>query len=190
MIGEGLIMDSDKGLNKNSFWKIAFDAYLYLRALAVYFYLFAVNIAVILVVLAVVLAIALASVALPGFIPGTSDDARIAQSQAYWRDQARPFAIRVNSCSASEATCTLYIQNMDAKEPYTISANGLAVAGCQGNPKAEAFAAEETRTITVGNCTPGAIGAVYDLPVNITYLTQNKRQLKQQGAENLLNKYV
>ena len=45
-----------------------------------------------LVLLAVVLIIALVAIMLLGYFPGMATDAKITQSSAYWRGEARPFA--------------------------------------------------------------------------------------------------
>ena len=142
-----------------------------------------------LVLLAVVLIVALVSVALLGFFPGMASDARISQSQSYWRGQARPFAILENSLTAT--TGTLVLQNVEANGPYTITASGLAVGipACT-NTSAFTFAAGQTQTIPLASCTNGASGAVYDLQVNISYTTPNGVTSKQYGTKNLIGKYV
>jgi len=141
-----------------------------------------------LVLLAVVLIVALVSVALLGFFPGMAADARITQSQSYWRGQARPFAILENSCTT--ATCTLVLQNMEANGPYTISASGLGVGTCTANATAVSFAAGETKTISMAGCTNGTSGSVYDLNVTISYTTPNSVTSKQYGTKNMIGKYV
>jgi len=146
-----------------------------------------------LVLLAVVLIVALVSVALLGFFPGMASDARIAQSQSYWRGQARPFAILESSMANTAGTGTLVIQNVEANGPYTITANGLAVgipACTNATAGGYAFAAGETKTITLSGCTAGTAGAVYDLQVNISYTTPNSVSSKQYGTKNLIGKYV
>ena len=139
--------------------------------------------------LAVVLIVALVSVALLGFFPGMASDARITQSQSYWRGQARPFAIL--EASLTGTTGTLIIQNMEANGPYTISASGLKVGitACT-NASTAAFGAGETKTITVGTCTAGTSGAIYDLSLNITYTTPNGVTATQYGTKNLIGRYV
>ncbi|MCX6771961.1 MAG: hypothetical protein NTX79_07970 [Candidatus Micrarchaeota archaeon] len=81
-----------------------------------------------LVLLAVVLIVALVSVALLGFFPGMAADARITQSQTYWRGQASPFAIL--DASVSNATSTLSMQNMMATGPYNVT--GITINGVAG----------------------------------------------------------
>ena len=133
--------------------------------------------------------VALVSVALLGFFPGMASDARISQSQSYWRGQARPFSIL--EASLTSTTGTLVLQNVEANGPYTISASGLKVGipACT-NASTFAFAAGETKTIPVGACTNGTSGAVYDLQVNITYTTPNGVTATQYGTKNLIGKYV
>jgi hypothetical protein len=140
-----------------------------------------------LVLLAVVLIVALVSVALLGFFPGMASDARIAQSQSYWRGQARPFAILENSCSSSTATCTLVIQNMEANGPYTLTTMGISNAS--NTSLTVAYAAGETKTMSV-NGLPGTSGAVYDYNVTVTYTTPNSVTSKQYGAKNMIGKFV
>ena len=66
-----------------------------------------------LVLLAVVLIIALVSIALLGFFPGISTDAKITQSQSYWK-AGRPFAILEHTLNAASANGTIVVQNADA----------------------------------------------------------------------------
>jgi hypothetical protein len=139
-----------------------------------------------LVLLAVVLIVALVSVALLGFFPGMASDARIAQSQSYWRGQARPFAILENSC-ATTGNCTLSIQNMEANGPYTITNFGINLGA---NTTSTVFAAGETKVMTVSIGTTGTAGAVYDYNVSITYTTPNSVSSKQYGTKNMIGKFV
>jgi len=141
-----------------------------------------------LVLLAVVLIVALVSVALLGFFPGMAADARIAQSQSYWRGQARPFAILENSITAA-GVGTFVIQNVEANGPYTITS--LSVSTGAANATSTAFAAGETKTMTASTFGTNTAGAVYDLPVNITYTTPNGiTGVKEYGTKNLIGKYV
>ncbi|MCX6770540.1 MAG: hypothetical protein NTX79_00640 [Candidatus Micrarchaeota archaeon] len=81
-----------------------------------------------LVLLAVVLIVALVSVALLGFFPGMASDARITQSQTYWRGQAKPFAIMDASVGAN--TTTLSVHNREATGPYNMT--GITINGVAG----------------------------------------------------------
>ena len=147
-----------------------------------------------LVLLAVVLIVALVSVALLGFFPGMASDARITQSQSYWRGQARPFAILENSCqtgAAAASTCTVVLQNVEANGPYTITS--LSIGACAANATSTAFAAGQTQTMNAGTCGAATTlaGTVYDLGVNITYSTPNGiTGVKEYGTKNMIGKYV
>ena len=140
-----------------------------------------------LVLLAVVLIVALVSVALLGFFPGMASDVKITQSSAYWKG-ARPFSIMDHSCTGQ--TCTLIVHNKEASGQYTITS--LAVAGCNANGTQTAFAPGETKTTSIGTCTSGTSGQVYDLGVNFTYSTPNNAitGAKQYGSKNIIGKYV
>ena len=145
-----------------------------------------------LVLLAVVLIVALVSVALLGFFPGMASDARIAQSQSYWRGQARPFAILDSSISGTVATIS--IQNVEANGPYNITGMTINGAGTvQSTQGATAtFAAGETKLMNVTgltSCTTMGAGSVYDFNVTITYNTPSGISgAKQYGTKNLIGK--
>ena len=141
-----------------------------------------------LVLLAAVLIVALVSVALLGFFPGMASDARITQSQAYWRGQAKPFAIL--EASLSGANGTLSVQNMEATGPYTITAMGIGTVANFTTASNLVFGAGEVKTIvmtgaSIPTCTSGA---VYDFNVTITYNTPNINGVRQYGTKNLIGK--
>ena len=138
-----------------------------------------------LVLLAVVLIVALVSVALLGFFPGMASDARITQSQAYWKGQAKPFAIL--DAAISGTTATLSVQNMEANGPYTISANGIQINGA-GTHAAAIFGAGETKTISITGLAACTSGAVYDYNVSVVYTTPSGISTKQFSAKNLVGK--
>ena len=152
-----------------------------------------------LVLLAVVLIVALVSVALLGFFPGMASDARITQSQSYWRGQARPFAILENICTTgSNATvpgnCTVVLQNVEANGPYNITGMTINGAGTvQSTQGATAtFAAGETKLMNVTgltSCTTMGAGSIYDYAVVITYTTPSGiTGAKEYGTKNLIGK--
>ena len=149
-----------------------------------------------LVLLAVVLIVALVSVALLGFFPGMASDAKITQSEAYWRGQARPFAI-VDSIIGATGNATLTIQNKEASGQYTIT-NILIGNVNSTNLAATPFAPGETKNIlfnttamnNTGFGATNALGAIYEYNVTITYNTPNINGVKQYGAKNLIDKYV
>jgi len=137
-----------------------------------------------LVLLAVVLIVALVSVALLGFFPGMAADARITQSQSYWRGQARPFAILDASINTTNAT--LSVQNMEANGPYNITA--ISINGT-GTAVSTNFAAGETKTMYVpGTFTTCTTNTIYDYGVTITYNSPNINGLKQYSGKNLIGK--
>ena len=139
-----------------------------------------------LVLLAVVLIVALVSVALLGFFPGMASDARITQSQAYWRGQAKPFAI-LDASIASGASGTFSIQNMEANSN---TMTGLYVGNCS-NATSITFGAGEIKTINAGtNCGAGTAGGIYDYSVTINYTTSGGiTGAKQYGTKNLIGKF-
>ena len=151
-----------------------------------------------LVLLAVVLIVALVSVALLGFFPGMAADARITQSQAYWRGQARPFAIEEASVASTTNTMGYFtVQNMEANGPYTINASGFNVGFCNGTGNSSGasetvFGAGETKTITLICDPPASVasGAIYDLAVNIIYTTPSNIPSTQWGNKNLVGRYT
>jgi hypothetical protein len=138
-----------------------------------------------LVLLAVVLIIALVSIALLGFFPGLATDARITQSNSYWRGEARPFAILEHTVNTG-GNATLIIQNNDASGTLTVT---NLTAGAGSNGSSMSFAPGETRTVTVNEVvsSPSA-GQVYDLAVTFSFNTSNGIASKQYGAKNIIGK--
>lgn len=138
-----------------------------------------------LVLLAVVLIIALVSIALLGFFPGLATDARITQSNSYWRGEARPFAVLEHSVSTG-GVATLIVQNYEASG--TLTANVSVANASTGTTTS--FAPGEIKTVTVNGLATGTSGQVYDLNVSITYLTANGIISKQYGSKNIIGKYT
>ena len=139
-----------------------------------------------LVLLAVVLIVALVSVALLGFFPGMASDARITQSQAYWRGQAKPFAI-LDASIIQGGVGTFSVQNMEANSN---TLTNLTVGTCY-NITSNAFGAGEVKTIPTATCNAGTAGGIYDLAVTITYTTSSGiTGAKQYGTKNLIGKYT
>ena len=137
-----------------------------------------------LVLLAVVLIVALVSVALLGFFPGMASDARITQSQAYWKGQAKPFSIK--DASLSNGAGTLSLQNMEAS---TITLTSIQVGSSAANATSLQFGPGEAKTVTLGspNCTSGA---VYEVNVSINYSTSSGIASRQYGTKTLVGKCV
>ncbi len=151
-----------------------------------------------LVLLAVVLIIALVSIALLGFFPGLATDARITQSNSYWRGEARPFAI-LEVAIQTNGLATLVVQNNEAQGALTMlnisvgsDFNDTAVSGGLG-ASGLLFAPGEQHILTLDNVTSGgavSTGSSYDFPVNISYRTGNGVSSTQYGVKNLIGKYV
>lgn len=145
-----------------------------------------------LVLLAVVLIIALVSIALLGFFPGLAIDARITQSNLYWRGEARPFAITDYSFSSTSGNGTLILQNNDAAGAIRI--DNVSIATCSGIASTYTVASGDTRTLTVTGCPSANLvaGSVYDYNVSINYTTNSGNGIatRQFGTKGLIGKYT
>jgi len=147
-----------------------------------------------LVLLAVVLIVAMVAIALLGFFPGLAGDAKIAQSDSYWRGTARPFAILEHSQTAGEANMTMVIQNVDADQRQ-ITAISVVGSGITGNASTylttvqnQYWSSGEKKIATLdfsGNCTSGN---TYEYSVNFTYNTGSISGMKQYGEKTLVGK--
>jgi len=145
-----------------------------------------------LVLLAVVLVIALVSIALLGFFPGLSTDAKMAQSNLYW-GEASPFAIRESGAVGSTTAINLVLQNMDASGTFTITT--ITMAPLSGgwsvaySPNTAVGPGEIKRfTINTGIVAPA--GTIYEFSTQITYTTPNGLTKVQYGAKPLMGKYT
>ncbi len=145
-----------------------------------------------LVLLAVVLIIALVSIALLGFFPSLAIDARITQSNLYWRGEARPFAITDYTFSSTGGNGTLILQNNDASGAIRI--DNLSIATCGGISTTYTVASGDTRMLNVSSCPSANLvaGSVYDYNVTISYTTNNGNGIttKQIGTKGLVGKYT
>ncbi len=133
-----------------------------------------------LVLLAVVLIIALVSIALLGFFPGLTGDAKLTQSDAYWRGQARPFQILEHTNSGS-TNLTVVIQNSES-DKMTLTALNIGGATMAGSAT---FAGGEKKTIALTGASLGCVsGSTYEIAgsnITFTYTTSNGL-VKTQGA--------
>lgn len=140
------------------------------------------------VLLAAVLIIALVSLALLGFFPGMAGDAKISQSAAYWRSEAKPFSILEHSYTGT--TLTLVVQLKEATGAFVMK--NISVAGSTNSSitgTGKTFNAGETKNVYVyGITTDLAAGDMYEFPVNITYTSPNNVDMLQYGAKNLVGK--
>jgi hypothetical protein len=146
-----------------------------------------------LVLLAVVLIVAMVAIVLLGFFPGLAVDAKISQSDSYWRGTASPFAILEHSQASNEANLTIVMQNKEADQRIinNITVNGSGIAGSLVPSPAAAryFSAGEKRTFYVdnldGNCTQGNS---YEYTINIDYSTAEGTDKMQWGEKPLIGK--
>jgi hypothetical protein len=142
-----------------------------------------------LVLLAVVLIIALVSIALLGFFPGLATDAKITQSNSYWRGEALPFSIEEHAITTDGAV-TLVMMNKESSGILRVSNITFGNAVPSGLPIA--FAPGETRTVSLVNYSDGTgmtAGTVYDASITITYNTSNGVVNTQYGAKSVVGKY-
>ncbi len=155
-----------------------------------------------LVLLAVVLIVAMVAIALLGFFPGLAGDAKKAQSDAYWRGEARPFAI-IEHAQAPTSNLTLVMQNLDSDQRIltNISVAGGPINGSYVPNATQAyFSAGEKRTIimpislggtaidaTNNGCTSGN---TYEYSINFTYSNadQSITGQKEYGTKTLVGK--
>ena len=139
-----------------------------------------------LVLLAVVLIIALVSIALLGFFPGLASDARITQSNSYWRGEARPFAILEHSFRGTSGK--LIIQNNDASG--SLSGVAVAVGTCANSSVPSSLGPGETGVVDFATSCgqPSSSGSVYDLNVTFNYTSPNGIAGRQYGAKNIVGK--
>ena len=107
-----------------------------------------------LVLLAVVLVVALVAVGLLGFFPGMATDAKMTQSDSYWKG-ARPFAIIEHAMVAATNNGTIVVQNMDSSGTVTLDSITLVGNGGSGTASITrpgyAFAPGEIFKISVNN---------------------------------------
>jgi len=139
-----------------------------------------------LVLLAVVLIIALVAIMLLGYFPGMATDAKITQSNAYWRGEARPFAITETNINSS-GHGSFVLQNMEADGPFVIT---LLQVGSYNNSSNTTFSAGESKTIIIPNMGSNTGGSIYDLNVVVSYTTPSRAETKQYGTKNIVGKYA
>ena len=124
-----------------------------------------------LVLLAMVLVVAMVAIALLGFFPGLAGDARAGQSDAYWRGNARPFAILEHSLT-SGGDIKLVVQNLDSNSKYlktiTMAGSGINASNSSANTYISAGQTVSSLIVdvTAGTCTTGS---PYEFNVTFTY---------------------
>jgi hypothetical protein len=120
------------------------------------------------------------------YFPGMATDARITQSQSYWRGDSRPFAITEHAITAA-GLGSFVLQNMEANGPFTITS--LQV-GNYSNSSNISFAAGESKRIEIDGMGNGTPGSIYDLDVIITYISPEGVESGQHGSKNIMGKYT
>ncbi len=137
-----------------------------------------------LVLLAVVLIIALVSIALLGFFPGLTGDAKLTQSDSYWRGQARPFQI-LEHTNSGNTTLTVVIQNSESDK---MTLTNLTVGGTTTSSPAfpVAFGGGEKKTLTLTltgslGCVSGSTYEISGSNITFSYTTANGL-VKTQGT--------
>jgi len=138
-----------------------------------------------LVLLAVVLIIALVAIMLLGYFPGMATDAKITQSNTYWRGDARPFAITEATIN-STGHGTFVLQNMEANGPFMIT---LFQVGSYNNSSNISIATGESKIVIIPIMGNNTGGSLYDLSVTISYTTPSGTETKQYGTKNIVGKY-
>ena len=138
-----------------------------------------------LVLLAVVLIIALVAIMLLGYFPSMATDAKITQSAAYWRGEARPFAITEANINSS-GDGSFLLQNMEANGPFVLT---LMQVGSYNNSSNISFPAGEIKQVLITGMGNNTGGSIYDLNVTFTYTTPTGTSIKQYGSKNLVGKY-
>jgi uncharacterized protein (UPF0333 family) len=140
-----------------------------------------------LVLLAMVLVVAMVAIALLGFFPGLSGDTKKAQSDTYWRGNARPIAI-IDS-SATGTTLSLQLKNLGVD---TISIAADSIYASDGTYTDDSH---DAVSLTAGESAPVDItmgsgcdsGKFYELNVTFTYDTKNGLTgAKQVGTKPLV----
>ncbi|MFN3910011.1 MAG: class III signal peptide-containing protein [Candidatus Anstonellaceae archaeon] len=142
-----------------------------------------------LVLLAVVLIVAMVAIALLGFFPGLASDAKINQSDAYWRGQASPFSVQEHARSAGSQNLVMVVQNNDANQKVltNISISGTGVSTTYNTTTSERFfSGGERKTLTINlgaNCTSGT---VYEYTLSFLYTDATGTISKTQFGEKPL----
>ncbi len=140
-----------------------------------------------LVLLAVVLIIALVSIALLGFFPGLASDAKITQSNTYWRGQASPVSIVDHSFDTTGNGSLVLLNNAGSG---TITITNMTVGGngtVSGTPIR--MASGDQTTVTVSGATAGSASSTYEFNIVIVYTSPTGLTQTQYGMKPIVGKY-
>jgi hypothetical protein len=140
------------------------------------------------ILLAVVLVVSLVSIGLLGFFPNLSTEAKITQSNSYWRNEAHPFLILDHVVSGN--TVLLTLQNAGASG--LLQLNSVTFGGATTEDLPASFSPGQTKTITLTGFDDesGAVpGTVYEVQVSMTYLTPSGVENTEYGLKPLVGRY-
>ena len=141
-----------------------------------------------LILLAIVLVISLVAISLLGFYPNLATDAKITQSNSYWRNEARPFSII--EYDVGNASITLVMRSEESSGVLRV--NGISLGNAVAQSLPASFSPGETKTLAFSNFSDGSggiSGLAYDIPVVISYTTSNGINNTQAGLKNLFGRY-
>ena len=149
-----------------------------------------------LVLLAVVLIVAMVAIALLGFFPGMSYDAKKSEADSYWQS-ARPFQIKQHAQPAGGAL-TLVVSNVNSDQlkltNVSVSGGGAsAVNSTPGGAGALYLSGGQTANVLVFGVASAcnASGNVYEYSINVTYDGTGDNPItgqKQYGAKTIIGK--
>lgn len=160
-----------------------------------------------LVLLAVVLIIAIVTIALLGFFPGTSSDAKISESRIYWSGVASPISIKevqplftatTGSVCGTAATrgARLVLQSASVSTIILTAVNfsGTVGAMCPGGAASSSSqinldpGANVVVDVVIGTGHCVSAGQLTDAPIKFTHNTQYLSGLTQIGSKGLAYK--
>lgn len=142
-----------------------------------------------LVMLAAILVVALVALALLGFFPGMTGDAKISQSDSYWKSEARPIAVLEHKATTAGGL-TLVLQNKEASGAIRITNISVSNASSTNGGAGWKLGVGETKNADIAGIETDAAGTMYDFTINFTYTTPNGVSTYQYGAKPLIGKYV
>ena len=143
-----------------------------------------------LVLLAVVLIVAMVAIALLGFFPGMSYDAKKSEADSYWQS-ARPFEIRQHAQAGDNLT--LVVSNV-ASDQLELTNLSVAGGGAVGSVDPSLYlSGGQTASISLlgMNASCPSSGTVYEYSINFTYDGTGDNAIagqKQYGAKTIIGK--
>ncbi|MCC7570082.1 hypothetical protein KO465_01910 [Candidatus Micrarchaeota archaeon] len=143
-----------------------------------------------LVLLGVVLIVALVAIALLGFFPGLSSDAKETQSRAYWAGTASPFQITDFRYSGTDLTLVVRNSRTESLE----IANVTLTPGPGGTPvvwtpsSSGSVGSGNTVTLEIDNAPSCSSGDSFEMYVSFLYNTNDITGNTQRGEKALVGK--